>query len=412
MDTVQPQLTRPIPTLCQRVLASGLVSAQRMNTVLDQVGDHPQAVLDELVRQGALTNFQARQLRAGATGFNVDKYIVLDCLGRGGSGIVLKARTAAPPERLVALKTLDPRTLHGDREALVRFRREIAAVTRLQHANVVRAYEVVRTRVQVYLVLEYVDGHDLATEVQQRGPLPVDEAVSLALQALRGLSYAHRCGVIHRDLKPSNLLLTREGMVKISDLGLARMEDEAEDACLTIKGSCLGTPEFMAPEQAEDATAVDARCDLYSLGATLFHLLTAELPVHGSTWMQRLHNLLLLPPRALGEVRADLPRGLAEVVDRLRSPRPDDRPKSAEEVISLLAPYSNKSEPTTQTWDGRGRAAIVLEVLQGRLSPTAACARYRLSPADLDQWRRCFLEGAARALESPESAASRETLLS
>src|SRR5262245_11522167 len=218
--------TQTRTTFVQRLLASRLLGEEALVAARAAAGEDETALARHLVQQGLLTRFQVRQLRAGATGFRVDRYVVLDCIGRGGNGIVFKARDSHAPERLVALKTLDNRDLHRGAEAQAHFRREIDIVTRLDHANVVKALDVLYTRTAVYLVLEYVDGLDLATLVKERGPLPVAEAVGYAVQAAQGLAYAHRSGVVHRDVKPSNLLLGKNGVVKLSDLGLARLFNE------------------------------------------------------------------------------------------------------------------------------------------------------------------------------------------
>ncbi len=182
--------------------------------------------------------------------------------------------------------------------------------------------------------------------MKRRGALPVHEAVDYVVQAARGIAYAHRCGIVHRDLKPANLMVTTDGVLKITDLGLAREIDN--DAELTLKGRCLGTPEFMAPEQAEDASSVDGRCDLFSLGATLFHLLTGELHVEGGSYMQRLQYLLTRPPRPLTSLRPDVHPQLAALVDRLRARNPADRPASAEEALRLLEPFTHGAVPLPQ----------------------------------------------------------------
>src|SRR5262249_11288480 len=193
---------------------------------------------------------------------------------------------------------------------------------------------------------EYVSGKDLASLVRERGALPAVDVIEYGLQAARGLAYAHASDVIHRDLKPANLLLTTEGMIKITDLGLARAHgSDEDDDNLTMKGSCLGTPEFMAPEQAEDARSVDKRCDLYSLGATLFHLLTGDLPVHGSSYFHRLQRLLTAPPRPLRDVCPAAPPELARLVDRLRSRDPKDRPQTAAEVLAVPGRLARAEPP-------------------------------------------------------------------
>jgi serine/threonine protein kinase len=383
-----------------RLTASRLLSEEQVAAARAVVGDEENALGDYLLREGLLTSFQLRQLRAGATSFHVNKYVVVDCIGRGGNGVVFKARHTLIPQRYVALKTLDTPNLHRSDDALTRFRREIDIVARLEHPNIVRAYDVLQTRVHLYLVLEYVAGRDLATLVRQRGPLPIPEAVDYAVQAARGLAYAHKCGVVHRDLKPANLLLTSDGIVKLSDLGLARFYIHEPDDALTNKGLCLGTPEFMAPEQAEDSSRADHRSDLYSLGNTLFHLLTAELPVHGTSYLHRLKHLLTTPPRPLAESRKDVPPGLAGVVDRLRARDPGARPATADETIALLEPFVRKTKDTDPThWDPKRKAALVLEVLQGRTLATDACSRYGLAVSEFERWRQRFLEGAEQALE-------------
>ncbi len=390
--------TQTRSTFFDRLQASRLLDAETAAAARAATGGDETALARYLVEHNLLTRFQVRQLHAGATGFRVDKYVVLDCVGRGGNGIVFKARHSLLSQRFVALKTLDNRDLHRSEEALKRFRREIDIVARLDHPNIVRALDVLATRTQLYLVLEFIEGQDLAARVKERGPLPVAEAAGYAVQAARGLAYAHKKGVIHRDLKPANLLCTDEGVVKITDLGLARLCQQEPDPDLSMKGVCLGTPEFMAPEQAEDPSCADARSDLYGLGATLFHLLTAELPVSGGSYLHCLQRLLTAPPRPLLEVRPDLPRGLAAVVDRLRARDPDDRPPSAEEAAALLEPFAQPPAEDPYAWDGKRRAGLVLEVLQGKRSEAEVCARWRLAPEEWRRWRDCFLEGAETAM--------------
>jgi serine/threonine protein kinase len=389
----------------ERVANSRLLTDEQFSAALEAVKKDEKELGEYLTREGLLTRFQVRQLVAGATSFHVGKYVVVDCIGRGGNGVVFKARHMLMSQRFVALKTMDVRNLHRDDDALARFRREIDILACLEHPNIVRAYDVLQTRSSLYLVLEYVAGHDLASLVKQRGPLPVAEAVNYAVQAAQGLAYAHKCGVVHRDLKPANLLLTPTGTVKLSDLGLARVYIQEPDAGMTIKkGHCLGTPEFMAPEQAEDSGRADHRSDLYSLGATLFHLLTAQLPVTGSSYLHRLKQLLLVPPRPLAEARPNVPPGLAAVVDRLRSRNPADRPASAEEAITLLELYARRTaEPAPPQWDARRKTTVVLDVLQGKMTTLDVCTKLGVEAAALEEWRQRFVQGGEQALD-PESS--------
>jgi eukaryotic-like serine/threonine-protein kinase len=387
-------------TFAQRLARSKLLEPGRLAQARAAVGDDETALSEYLLSQGWLTRFQVRQLRAGAKHFHVDKYIVVDYLGRGGNSLVFKARHTLMPGRLVALKTLDCRNLHHSEEALIRFRREIEILGRLEHPNIVHALDVIRTRSQLYLVLEHIDGCNLAMLVKERGPLPVEEAVSYTIQAARGLAYAHENGIVHRDLKPANLLLANDGVVKITDLGLARLFEPDEAVELTLKGCCLGTPEFMAPEQAEDASEADARSDIYSLGATLFHLLTAELPVEGSSQYQRLQRLLTGTPRALAEAMPSASPALARIVDVMRSRDPAARPSTAAEVIPLLEPFAGaKKNPEPPRWSGRRRAAMIASILQGEIDLPEAAARHGIPVAVLELWRQRFLEGAEQALD-------------
>jgi serine/threonine protein kinase len=386
-------------SLSERLLASRLVAADQLAQAIALVGEEDEPLLDHLVEKGLVTGFQARQLRTGSKTFNLGNYIVVDYLGHGGNSIVLKAQHRLMKQRYVALKTLETRNLHHPDDALTRFRREIEILSRLNHPNVVRAYDVFPSRNQLYLVLEYIDGCDFGKLVRRRGPLPVLEAVGYAVQAARGLAYAHGCGIIHRDLKPANLLLDQDGVVKLSDLGLARilLEEEAEP---NLKGACMGTPEFMAPEQAEDASRADARSDLYSLGATLFHLLTGELPVRGGSYMHCLQQLLIEPPRPLAQARPGVPPGLAAVVDRLRARAPAERPATAEEVVVLLEPFALRDASDDPShWNGQRRAALVMDLLQGRTTPDDIFRQYGLTAEELEHWQRRFLEGAEQALD-------------
>lgn len=400
-------------TFLRALRVSRLLSPDQIAEACAAVGDDEPHLSRALVQQGLLTRFQARQLRLGATRFHVDKYVVVDYLGRGGNSIVYKARHTLLPNRMVALKTLDIRSVHRGDELLARFRSEVDIVSRLDHPNVVRAYDVLQKRSQLYLVLEFIDGCDLGKLVSQIGPLPIGDAVGYTLQSARALAYAHRCGIIHRDVKPANLLLARNGVVKLADLGLARALTNEPDLDGAAWGYCLGTPEFMAPEQAENAQEVDVRCDLYSLGSTLYHLLTGELPVQGGSYLHKLQHLLTVPARPLQEVRPDVPTELAMVVDRLRSRSPAARPSSAEEVINLLEPYAHETRvDDPREWEGRHKAAVVMEVLLGRSTVSEVCQRHGLEISEFEVWRKRFLEGAAQALDpgAPNTFTSPEVL--
>jgi eukaryotic-like serine/threonine-protein kinase len=402
--------TATLDVFLRRLAASQLLDADTLAACRSAAEASEDGLTETQLLEYGLTRFQIRQLRAGATNFYIGKYVITDCVGRGGNGIVFKARHRLM-RRDVALKTLDTRSLHHAKDAVARFKREIEIVGQLEHVNVVRALDVLQTRTHTYLVLEFVAGQDLAAVVKQRGPLPIHEAVDYALQAARGLQYAHGQGIIHRDLKPENLLLTRDGTVKVSDLGLARFFEDKEDAELTVKGMCLGTPEYMAPEQAEDAQSVDLRSDIYSLGATLFHLLTGQLPVQGKSYLHRLQHLLTAPPRPLRDARPDAPPDLAAIVDQMRARDPAARPATAEEVIRLLGPFARQSlDEDPNDWSPRRKADLVLQVLSSQIPAETICASQGVRMADFSRWRDVFIEGGIRALgptPNPEDSSAK-----
>jgi eukaryotic-like serine/threonine-protein kinase len=388
-----------------RVVNSQLVPEEQLSRCLAAAGDDEELLADQLLRDGLLTRFQVRQLRAGSQSLTVGNYIAVDYLGRGGSGIVLKAYHKLMPDRFVAIKTIDTRSLHSSEEVAARFRREIQIVSKLDHPNVVRALDVIQTRNHLYLVLEHIDGPDLGKLVQQSGPLPVGRAVDYAIQVARGLAYAHQQGVVHRDLKPTNLLIAPSDVIKITDMGLARPFGEEGNSNLTMKGLAIGTPEYMSPEQAEDARTADPRSDLYSLGATLFFLLTGTPTVQGSSFFFKMKNLLTGPVIPLAEMRSDVPADLAAVVDRLRARKPEDRPQTAEETIALLEPFSPSRETRRDIkLPSREISDLVLEVLRGQKTAAQVCQLYGWTPADFEGLQKRFIDGGRRALNSdPDS---------
>jgi tRNA A-37 threonylcarbamoyl transferase component Bud32 len=327
------------------VVTSGLLSAEQLAQVQDRLAPERRPRSAEelgklLVHQGLLTPFQASCLwRGRSKGLVLGEYVVLDKLGQGGMGMVLKARHRRM-DRVVALKTLPPHAMR-EPEAVQRFFREVKAAARLVHPNIVTAYDAGEQEGIHYLVMEYVEGQDLATLVKQHGPLPVAQALDCLVQAARGLAYAHSQGVIHRDIKPGNLLVDRHGVVKILDMGLARLvlapaRDAQTEEQLTASGQVMGTCDYMAPEQAVSTHQADHRADIYSLGCTLYRLLTGEPPYTGRTLMEMLVAHREAPIPSLRAKRPDVSEELEGVFRRMVAKRPEERYGTMVEVVGAL----------------------------------------------------------------------------
>ena len=212
-------------------------------------------------------------------------------------------------------------------------------IAQLSHPNIVMAYDAGEAENHLYLVMEYVDARDLATDVAQSGPLSVADAVDCVVQAARGLACAHDHGIVHRDVKPANLLRDAAGVVKVADLGLAHLSDSdtsVVDGSLTQAGSILGTADYMAPEQALDAANVDHRVDIYSLGCTLFFLLGGRPMYSAGSLMALLLKHRDAPIPSLYRARAEVPAELDTLYQRMAAKRPENRfPKMAEVVHAL-----------------------------------------------------------------------------
>ena len=278
-------------------------------------------------------------------------YQILDRIGGGGMGTVYKALHVRMG-RIVALKVLRPE-IQQNPMLIQRFNREVRAAARLNHPHIVAALDAREQDGLHFLVTEFITGLDLEQTVRSRGPLPVAAAVDCILQAARGLEYAHRQGVLHRDIKPANLLRDERGMVKILDMGLARLEADTGHTAteLTNSGMVLGTAAYMAPEQARDVRQADARSDIYSLGCTLYYLLTGRQAFSGATALDTVLSHLSQPIPPLTTADSQFPPELERIFVQMVAKNPQDRFQTAAEVIAALEQLSlpPQTTPTTTT---------------------------------------------------------------
>jgi serine/threonine-protein kinase len=308
-------------------------------------GAEARGLARELMRREWLTPYQANQLlQDRGAELVVGPYVLLARVGQGGMGQVFKARHQRLG-RVVALKVIRAESLeHPD--MVRRFRRETRAAAQLAHRNVVLAFDAGEDGGRHYFAMEFVEGTDLGKLVEL-GPLPVADACEYVRQAARGLQHACERGLVHRDVKPSNLLVTDRPetpggprVVKLLDLGLVRLKEAAdhgqESVMLTQAGTVVGTPDYIAPEQAVNSREADIRSDIYSLGCTFYHLLTGRAPFAGGSLAQKLAWHLHAQPRPVEECRPDLPAGVGAVVRKMMAKRPEERYQMPREVVEAL----------------------------------------------------------------------------
>ena len=368
-----------IEQITDELLRNGLLDDESLGEschALEKRGDEITGpnLLAALTAEGKLTPFQAGEVAQGRANLLViGNYVVLCKLGEGGMGIVYKALHRRM-KRIVAVKVI--RKEVATRDFITRFRREIQLSARLNHPNVVIAYDSDQCPMGDYLVMEYVEGTDLGEVLKRTGSLSVEEAISAVRQAALALGYAHQQGIVHRDIKPANLLRDVSGCVKVVDLGLARVSEweGASGTELTQIGAVAGTVDYMSPEQAENPLEVDARSDIYSLGCTLFYLLTCSPVFAKSSLVGRLVAHRTAPPPKLSALRSDVPPGLDAIFQRMVAKSPSDRYALMGDVVEALNGLTRPPEDgeSTQVFSVKDRVwsperATVLIVEESRL---------------------------------------------
>jgi serine/threonine protein kinase len=412
------------------VSAAALLDALRQSQLLSQsqlsefkAGNwaDAKALAGNLLKRGWLTPYQVNQLLQGrAQELLVGPYLLLERLGEGGAGQVFKARHQKM-NRVVALKIIRKELL-SDAEVVGRFYREIQVLSQLDHPNIVHAYdagpitpvanapgspgraeqrELPGSRGH-YLAMAYVEGTDLGKLVKQGGPLPVQQACAYLRQAALGLQHAHERGLVHRDIKPHNLIMSlREGLIKVADLGLARLPRAGNaEVTAAISGGMgtgtltpehavlMGTADYLAPEQALDFHKADIRADIYSLGCTFYFLLTGQPPFAGGGLAQKVTKHLHAEPQPVDKFRQDLPAGLNEVLRKMLAKRPEDRYQTPGEVSEALASYSNAASQVGSVgpgvlaqalrWNKWSRRRVFAGLLGGMVA--AAAGYWLLTP--------------------------------
>jgi serine/threonine protein kinase len=330
------------PELVELVEKSGLYAADELNAKLAEltnVPDKPVNLAAAMVKMGVITKFQAKLLLAGKyRGFRIGPYVLKDMIGQGGMGAVYEAKHTTL-DRKVAVKVLTPGKDDDQQLAIERFLREARAAAALDHPNIVRLHDVGQFGNTHYLVMEYVDGETLEQIVEKKGPLPCQKAVEYICQAAAGLQSAHEKGFIHRDIKPSNLILTKDGTIKLLDMGLARSSDERDKLTGKIDmNTIVGTADFISPEQAVNDPGIDIRSDIYSLGATFFMLVTGGSPFKGNTAQKLVQHQVKDAP-SLTRMDKTLPKELADVVAKMMAKKKEHRYRTPADVIAAFTPW-------------------------------------------------------------------------
>lgn len=350
----------PMPQNARKFIESaasvGILSAAEADTIRGKLSPEAldadaEALVRDMIRAGKVTKYQAANIYQGrGKGLIFGDYVVLDKLGQGGMGQVFKAQHRRM-KRVVALKVLPPQATASPKN-VQRFYQEVEVAAKLIHPNIVTSYDAGEARGLHYLVMEYVEGQDLSAYVTKKGPLSIEQAMNCILQAARGLGYAHGLGIVHRDIKPSNLLLDHQGTVKILDMGLARVErpmsspdEKGNEGELTDQGTMMGTVDYIAPEQAIDTRTADARADIYSLGCSLYKVLTGKSVYAGDTTIKKILAHREAPIPSLKAARQDVPDSLDRLFQKMLIKDPAARIQPITEVVTALEQMLSGVDP-------------------------------------------------------------------
>jgi formylglycine-generating enzyme required for sulfatase activity len=356
---------------CQAVLETLDDLAPNLFAPTSSPEQEPEDLCRLVARAKALTaspvNGSDSPVEERSGGSVLGNYTLLEPIGAGGMGRVFKA-CHRRMKRVVALKLLAPDLLRSA-QARLRFQREVEAVARLSHPNIVAAYDADEAAGRHFLAMEYVEGQTVAELVKREGPLSAERAIDFLLQAARGLEHAHAAGIIHRDVKPANIIVTPHGTVKVLDLGLARVavDESGGERDLTSTGIVMGTASFMAPEQALDTRQADRRADIYSLGCCLYFMLSGRTPFTGATPMAMLVAHREQPIPSLRAVCPGCPEQLEAFYRKMVAKRPEDRHASMGEVIRDLEAVRDLRDRPARSRNTKRVVAIASGVLAASL---------------------------------------------
>jgi serine/threonine-protein kinase len=415
--------------LISDIVSSGLMSEVELSEHLDSLPAEKRSsdagsLALELVNRRVLTKYQAKMLLMGkATVLVLGNYVLTEKIGEGGMGQVVKA-TDRRSGRVAAVKVLRPDMMEST-AVTKRFRQEADVARKISHDNIVTAYDADEEKGVHYLAMEFVEGRDLSSIMEEGLGLSLPQVMDYIIQTARGLEYAHNHGIIHRDIKPSNLLVDLEGVVKISDMGLARIQDDDAGSMgatlaerLTQQGQVLGTIDYMSPEQATDTAGADHRSDIYSLGCTLYHLLAGKPIYAGETPIEKVMAHCEAEIPSLRDAVPGAPVELDQVLAKMVAKKPEDRYQSMTDLLadleacplpelSTVAPDSpGHNQPqvaavddATGAWEGLAGAKTVVDRMEGEpVDNTIAVPDAGTIPMS-DSERGARTRGATKAIQ-------------
>lgn len=362
--TVQERSASPEPGTSKDLISllsvSGLRSTAEVSALVASLSPEDfklsvDLLAGALVDRGHLTDYQVRKLLSGdAHKLVFNDFAIETLLGEGGIAKVYLARWKKTGQ-LVALKVVPPND--------PRFDREVRAVAKLSHPNVVAVLDRGAGPAGDFLAMEWVEGPDLAKHIEAKGKLPLSEALDLLVQAARGVAHLHEHRIIHRDLKPQNFVLAPDGTLKLIDLGLARFDNRPSSFSgagdnLTVEGTMLGTPSYMAPEQIQNASSADYRSDIYSLGCMLYFLVAGDRPFARFNPMETIELQLFEPPPKLRDARPEVPAAVEALYERMMAKDPKGRPQTMEELISGLESLAKSASASGGTAGAGGSRSL------------------------------------------------------